>query len=436
MTKPKTKTIAKKQTTPPIPEAVGKLQQIAGAADSRFFDMQDSIRAALLALVAASNVVLVGPPGTAKTALLKFLAACVTDAKVWEMQFHSETRKSDMAGERDILALQEGRIGFTRDNTMVDCDIAVADEIFKGPGQTLNGSLSLFHPEERSYRAQEVGGVVRAPLRSVFAASNEFPQGIAGRRKGTHDMTPLYDRFQFRVITEQVTSHAKRRAILALGRQRRAGTLAAPPTITLAEVAAMGDAAVGIDFPVGVEAMLFQAVDELRGRKINLTTRKEEHIAYALQASALICGRHQVSLADLRIVLPCTAWDTPEERGVVQEVLSALGNDADQMASLLVDRLTANLANMSGILAGWTRPGELSMEQLTDAMEPFSQEFRDVTDAWEAMDPKHGPLDPAGFEASRKTCGELTGEGRARLTAFLDNRERLIEADSTTSLGF
>jgi len=419
-----------------IPEAVDKVQRISSAAAAQFFDMEDSIGATLLALIVASNVVLIGPPGTGKTALLQFLAACIEDAKVWTNQFHAETRWSDLTGERDILALQEGRIDFNRANTLVDCDIGVCDEVFKGPGKTLNAGLSLFHPGERRYRAQEQGegAYVKAPLRSVFAASNEFPQGVGERRKGPDDMGALYDRFEFRVITEQVTNHAKRRAILALGRARRSGTLPAPPTITLPEVEALGAAALEVQFPEGIEDMLFSAVDELRGRKIEITTRKEEHLSYALQASALLRGRHAVGMADLKAVMPHMAWEVPKERSVVKEVLGALGNEADQLGDILADRMIRNVRMMTETLAGWDSPAEISGPQLAEHIEPFTYEFKDIFSAWDNASEK--PMDPEGFQANRDICEELRGTAREDFAEWMAQRQKLLEADSSSAMDF
>jgi MoxR-like ATPase len=438
MTTRKNKTTAKVD----VKSAAGNMRAVAEAANTRYFDMEDSITATILALIVGANVVLIGPPGTAKTALLKFIAGCVSDAKVWEAQFSSEMRLADMVGERDILALQKGQLGYIRQNTLVDCDIGVADEVFKAPGQCLNSGLSLFHPEERNYRAQELGKVVKVPLRSVFGASNEFPQGIGGRRSGSVDMGALYDRFGFRVITKIVQNHTKRRAILKMGRDQRQGVVAAPPTITMDEVRALGKAAVAVNFPPGLEELLFDSVDEFRGQGVDVSPRKEEQIANAIQAAALLRSKDpskaRVSLADLRTVLPHMVWNHPEDVSKVSKVVGALGNSSDRSAVTLAERTASNLDQLKRTLSSLTRPEEISKEDLLSRLKPLFSEFTDIKGAWSGMTDSSGPkpLDLESYEQAKAQTDEMMAEARKLFKDFDAKREAIIAKQAADELAF
>ncbi len=61
-----------------------------------------------------------------------------------------------------------------------------------------------------------------------------------------------------------------------------------PPTIPMDEVRALGKAAVAVNFPPGLEELLFDSVDEFRGQGVEVSPRKEEQLANAIQAAALL----------------------------------------------------------------------------------------------------------------------------------------------------
>jgi len=54
-----------------------KLREVARALDQRFLDKSEVVRMLLVTLVAGEHMLIVGPPGTAKSALVRYLARLV-----------------------------------------------------------------------------------------------------------------------------------------------------------------------------------------------------------------------------------------------------------------------------------------------------------------------------------------------------------------------
>src|SRR6185436_202484 len=84
-----------------------RLQQAARTLDGRFIDKQEIIRLLLISIVAGEHLLIVGPPGTAKSALVRLLARLV-DARYFEYLLTRFTEPNELFGPVDIRAFREG----------------------------------------------------------------------------------------------------------------------------------------------------------------------------------------------------------------------------------------------------------------------------------------------------------------------------------------
>jgi len=133
--------------------------------------------AALVTLVifSSQNMFLIGKPGVAKTKLLKLAINAVKDTESFEHLMMYDTKKEAIFGTSVIAP--NGELVHRFEHTAVTAHYVLMDEFFKGNSEVINGWLGMAS-EDREYHP---GGMlpIKVPLRTLFAASNEFHQGEA-----------------------------------------------------------------------------------------------------------------------------------------------------------------------------------------------------------------------------------------------------------------
>src|SRR5215468_973543 len=147
-----------------------RLAQIARSLESKFLGKEEVIRLLLIATIAGEHAVLIGPPGTAKSALIRMFARLL-QAHYFECLLTRFTEPNEIFGPVDIAAFREGRYQRRTEGMLPDSEIVFLDEVFKSNSAILNALLTLLN--ERKYTSG--GQILRCPLISVFAASNEVP---------------------------------------------------------------------------------------------------------------------------------------------------------------------------------------------------------------------------------------------------------------------
>ncbi len=142
---------------------------------SRFFvAKQDLIDLMLVAAVAQEPLLLVGPPGTAKSDLvLKFKDALgLADDDYFEYMLTRFTEPSEIIGPIDINQLRDGRYIRREQGKLPTARLAFLDEIFKSNSAILNILLTIIN--EKKFYQDGIPTPVR--LRVLFAAANEVPE--------------------------------------------------------------------------------------------------------------------------------------------------------------------------------------------------------------------------------------------------------------------
>jgi MoxR-like ATPase len=161
----------------------------------RFFvDKQELIDLMLVTAVAGEPLLLVGPPGTAKSDLvLKFkdaLGAC--DDDYFEYMLTRFTEPSEIIGPIDINLLREGRYVRREQGKLPTARLAFLDEIFKSNSAILNILLTIIN--ERKFYQDGVPQPVRLAI--LFAATNEVPE--------QGELAALKDRFVLKAESRSV----------------------------------------------------------------------------------------------------------------------------------------------------------------------------------------------------------------------------------------
>jgi len=171
-----------------------RLHEVADTLDGQFLGKSEVIRLLLIAVVAREHLVLIGPPGTAKSALLRALAELL-DARYFEYLLTRFTEPNEIFGPVDIAAFREGNYRRRTEGMLPEAEVVFLDEVFKSNSAILNALLSLLN--ERRFTSG--GRVIECPLISAFGASNEVPSD--------ESLAALFDRFLLRVRSDNLDAY-------------------------------------------------------------------------------------------------------------------------------------------------------------------------------------------------------------------------------------
>jgi MoxR-like ATPase len=132
-------------------------------------------------------VLLLGPPGTAKSELARRLHRAFDDSPYFERLLTRFSTPEELFGPLSLKALEDDRYERLTAGYLPTAGIAFLDEVFKANSAILNALLTLLN--EREF---DNGSSRRpVPLISVIGASNEVP--------GDEALLAFYDRFLVRV---------------------------------------------------------------------------------------------------------------------------------------------------------------------------------------------------------------------------------------------
>lgn len=169
-------------------------QSLARQMAAQFLDKQEIIRLMTVSAIAGEHMVIVGPPGTAKSAMIETFAKLI-DARYFEYLLTRFTEPNELFGPVDMSAFRDGRYTRRIDNMLPTAEIVFLDEIFKSNSAILNSLLHVIN--ERKF--QNGASVVNVPLLSLYAASNEVPND--------DNLAAMFDRFLVRVLSDNLDSY-------------------------------------------------------------------------------------------------------------------------------------------------------------------------------------------------------------------------------------
>src|SRR5438270_5326918 len=172
----------------------GRLNHFRKSLGRFFVDKQELIDLMLVTAVAGEPLLLVGPPGTAKSDLvLKFKDALgVREDDYFEYMLTRFTEPSEIIGPIDINKLRDGRYVRREQGKLPTARLAFLDEIFKSNSAILNILLTIIN--EKKFYQDGVPQPVR--LRVLFAATNEVPE--------QSELSALKDRFVLKAESRSV----------------------------------------------------------------------------------------------------------------------------------------------------------------------------------------------------------------------------------------
>ena len=258
-------------------------------------------------LVAGENLFLLGPPGTAKSALVYDLGRRLA-GRTFEYLLTRFTEPNELFGPFDIRKLREGELVTNTEGMLPEASLVFLDELLNANSAILNSLLGVLN--ERVFRR---GRETRPlPTLMVVGASNRLPEDDA--------LAALFDRFLMRVTCDNVAPE-RLGDVLSAGWKLDLGLHDRRATLDVEDVRRLHRGLGRVDL-ADVLAPLSTLVLRLRHAGVPVSDRRAVKLQRLVAASALLCGRTSARVSDLWVFRH--VWDTVEQ----QEVLAALVAEA------------------------------------------------------------------------------------------------------------
>ena len=289
------------------------------------YEKETEISLSLLAALAGESVILLGPPGVAKSMVARQLKCAFRGARNFEYLMSRFSTPDEIFGPVSIQKLKTSDT-YERavEGYLPTADVVFLDEIWKAGPAIQNTLLTVIN--EKLFR----NGIreIELPLKLLVAASNELPAKGEG-------LEALWDRFVIRIESRPIRQEKNFREMLlgvkseAGGQGQEAEESAQSNAITAEEYAEWSKA---ID-RIGVKEEVFDAISAIRKslravnvdeaverRQVYVSDRRWKNIMRLLRTSAFMQDREEVAVCDLLPIYHCL-WQEPEERDAIRALV-------------------------------------------------------------------------------------------------------------------
>ncbi|HEX3654468.1 MAG TPA: AAA family ATPase [Pirellulales bacterium] len=257
-----------------------------------------------ICLAGGENLFILGPPGTAKSALVHELARRI-EGRVFDYLLTRFTEPNELFGPFDIRKLREGELVTNTEGMLPEASLVFLDELLNANSAILNSLLMVLN--ERIFRRGRE--TRKLPLLMVVAASNRLPEDDA--------LAALFDRFLLRVHCDNVGDE-RLADVLEAGWQLDSGRLERQFGLSVEDLRQLQQHLPDVDV-TAVRSEYVDVVQKLRKAGIPVSDRRAVKLQRLVAASALICGRMQANCTDLWVLR--YIWDTDEQREIIAAIV-------------------------------------------------------------------------------------------------------------------
>lgn len=295
-----------------------KFRAVESELNATYLERREVVRGLLVGLLARQHVLLIGPPGTAKSALAEDLCSRI-GGRYFRWLLARTSTPEELFGPVSLKALEQDSYRRVVSGKLPEASVAFLDEIFKCNSAVLNTLLPTLN--ERLFFND--GTPMQVPLEMAVGASNELPED-------REELAALWDRFMLRYVVGYLRDKRAFERMLTGGKAPQTRTTIEPRDLAAAQAEVRS---------VDVSRIIPQ-VATLRGKATELhvpvSDRRWKAALELLRANTWLEGRDKATDDDLEILAPAM-WQEPGQIVQVRQAIMAMANPLDQEALTLAD---------------------------------------------------------------------------------------------------
>ena len=321
-----------------------RFKQLLGEMNRGIYEEETEISLSLLAALAGESIILLGPPGVAKSMVARQLKTAFRDARSFEYLMSRFSTPDEIFGPVSIQKLKTSDT-YERavEGYLPTADVVFLDEIWKAGPAIQNTLLTVIN--EKIFR--NGNREMHLPLKLLVAASNELPAKGEG-------LEALWDRFVIRIESRPIKLEKNFRAMLLEAPTDFLGPTDFTDSTDFSGstgVSGHADFTDSTDFSdlkitaeeyaewaekickISVKEEVLDAISAIRKslravnvdeaaerRNIYVSDRRWKNIVRLLRTSAFMQDREEVDICDLLPIYHCL-WQEPEERDAIRSIV-------------------------------------------------------------------------------------------------------------------
>ena len=309
-----------------------RFKQLLGEMNRGIYEKETEISLSLLAALAGESIILLGPPGVAKSMVARQLKTAFRDAQSFEYLMSRFSTPDEIFGPVSIQKLKTSDT-YERavEGYLPTADVVFLDEIWKAGPAIQNTLLTVIN--EKIFR--NGNREMHLPLKLLVAASNELPAKGEG-------LEALWDRFVIRIESRPIKLEKNFRAMLLDSHADFSGSTGILGHADFADNADFSDLKITAEeyaewaekiCKIGVKEEVLDAISAIRKslravnvdeaaerRNIYVSDRRWKNIIRLLRTSAFMQDREEVDICDLLPIYHCL-WQEPEERDAIRNIV-------------------------------------------------------------------------------------------------------------------
>ena len=309
-----------------------RFKQLLGEMNRGIYEKETEISLSLLAALAGESIILLGPPGVAKSMVARQLKTAFREAQSFEYLMSRFSTPDEIFGPVSIQKLKTSDT-YERavEGYLPTADVVFLDEIWKAGPAIQNTLLTVIN--EKIFR--NGNREMHLPLKLLVAASNELPAKGEG-------LEALWDRFVIRIESRPIKLEKNFRAMLLESHADFSGSTGVLGHADFADNADFSDLKITAEeyaewaekiCKIGVKEEVLDAISAIRKslravnvdeaaerRNIYVSDRRWKNIVRLLRTSAFMQDREEVDICDLLPIYHCL-WQEPEERDAIRNIV-------------------------------------------------------------------------------------------------------------------